>query len=265
MAKEKEKFDFVQPFKDIPGAFKGFPMNLVRMAKDPVKSSAEVKERKKAVMPWMYLFSMLTIVFVVLAALVDALSFLPIISVLGIAYCGFMLWVLKMAARKYGDIECDACKTLITFGDNVKYEVTNKRFEIKREEKKIEKNGIPVEATIKAMGIEHITVAVACKCQACGAEKSFNHDFVSIRCNKIGVKVPYVQSGALLIQYESDVNDAYNSGVIHELGEVRPKSGELQVGGKSASSVTVGNAVEVTLHRSAGSLVEGYFGNELNA
>lgn len=234
------------------------------MAKEPVKSSVEVKERKKQILPFMYLFVLLTLVFAVVAVLVDALSFLPVIPVLGVVYCGFLLWVLKKAAEKFGDIECDACKTLITFGDNVKFEVTNRRFEVKREEKKIEKDGIPVEATIAAKGTEHITVAVACKCQACGAEKSFNHDFVSIRCNKTGVKVPYVQSGALLVRYVADVEDAYKSGAMDELSEVRPQNGELSVGGKSGSSVTVGNDVSVTLHRSAASLVKGYFGNELN-
>ena len=43
MANEKkQKFDFIQPIKDIPNVFKGFPKNIVHIIKDPVKSSAEV-------------------------------------------------------------------------------------------------------------------------------------------------------------------------------------------------------------------------------
>lgn len=43
----KEKFDFIQPIKDIPKSLKGFPKNLIHIWKDPVNNSEEVKARKK--------------------------------------------------------------------------------------------------------------------------------------------------------------------------------------------------------------------------
>ena len=39
----KEKFDFIQPIKDIPKSLKGFPKNLIHIWKDPVESSEQVK------------------------------------------------------------------------------------------------------------------------------------------------------------------------------------------------------------------------------
>ena len=38
-----EKFDFIQPIKDIPKSLKGFPKNLIHIWKDPVNNSEEVK------------------------------------------------------------------------------------------------------------------------------------------------------------------------------------------------------------------------------
>lgn len=261
----KEKFDFVQPIKDIPTALKGFPKNLVSIIKDPVKNSAEVKARKKEIFPYLYLFSALTLVFILLS-LIEVLYFfssIAFVPALGIALCVFLLMVLKKAAEKFADIECNNCKKVITYGDNVQFKVINKSFSVARESKTIEKNNIPVEATIAAKGKELVTVEVTCKCQECGTEKTFTHTFVSMECNKTGVKVPYVQSGALLVTYEADVKNAYADGLTDIGIDVRPVAGELIVGGKAPSSVKVGNDVYITYNRSAEELVKGYFGNDL--
>ena len=262
----KEKFDFIQPLKDIPSAFKGFPKNLVRLWKEPVNSSDEVKTRKKELFPLLYAFAILTIV-IVLLSIIPFLSFLSAVAcipALGVAYCIFLLVVCNAAAKKFADIECDNCKHRIAFDENVTIKVIDKNFTVKKESKTIEKDGIPVQATISAKGEETITVEVGCKCQECGTEKTFTHKFVSMRCNKTAVKIPYTQSGAMLVMFESDLNNAYNSGAMETLGHIRPQSGEVIVGGKSASSKEVGNGVNVTLNRSPEALVEGYFGNDLS-
>lgn len=258
----KEKFDFVQPFKDIPAFFKGFPKNLVHFFKDPINSSVEVAERKKEILPFLYLCVCLLIVMCIPIIFLPNISIILAIPILGILYCAFLLFVLKKAAQKFADIECTNCKERIAFDENVTVKVIKKDFSIKKESKTIEKNGVPYQATISAKGEEKITIEVGCKCQKCGTEKTFTHTFVSLRCNKTAVKIPYVQSGAMLVQFETDLNNAYSAGM-DDLGEIRPQNGEVIVGGKSASSKTVGNDVSVTFHRSPEALVEGYFGNDL--
>ena len=66
----KEKFDFIQPIKDIPKALKGFPKNLIHVWKDPVKNSAEVETRKKEIYPLLYLFAGFYLITVILAVII---------------------------------------------------------------------------------------------------------------------------------------------------------------------------------------------------
>ena len=188
---------------------------------------------------------------------------LAMIPAIGVAICGFLLTVLKKAAQKFADLECDNCKKLIAYDDNVQIRIVNKTFDIKKEDRTIEKNNVPVESTIEVKGTELVTVEITCKCQECGTEKKFMHTFTTMRCNKGAVKIPYVQSEARLIQYESDVREAYENGLC-EVHEIHPVKAEVSVGGKTASSVTTSNGVNITYKRPIESLVKGYFGNELN-
>ena len=260
----KEKIDLLQPFRDIPKFFKGFPKNIVHMWKDPVNSSEEVKARKKEIMPVMYLSVCLFIALFILIIFLPDISIILAIPLIGILYSGFLLMVAKKAAKKFADIECNKCKTRITFGDNVTFEVIDKKFTITDRTKNFnDKNGVPEKSTVEFVGEEKINVKIKCKCQECGDEKEFFHTFVSMRCNKNKTHVPYVQSGALGVAFKRDIENAYPQ-AFEGLGEIRPKSGELVVGGVSASSKTVGDGVNVTFNRSAKDLVEGYFGNDLN-
>ncbi len=268
MAKEKkEKFDFVQPIKDIPAALKGFPKNIVRILKDPVKSSEEVKTRKKEIFPLLYLFIAIALIFVILSAIFSkassvftGIAFVPAVCA---AVCVFLLMALKKAAEKFADIECDNCKKRIAYDEKVQFKVVNKTLNIKKEDKTNDKNGVHASSTISVEGKEITTVEITCRCQGCGTEKTFKHDFVTMECNKTAVKVPYVQSGALLITFESDVKNAYASGILNVEGEIVRKGGEVSVGGKSASTKTVGNDINITYNRSVESLVKGYFGDEI--
>lgn len=262
----KEKFDFIQPIKDIPKSLKGFPKNLIRIWKDPVNDSDEVKARKKEVFPLLYLFVCLFLLMAILSTAIPSLkSILMIVGVVsgfGAAACVFLLVVLKKAAEKFADLECTNCKKRIAFDENVQINVVNKTFNVTKEENVIKKNDIPVEATISVAGKEQVTIEITCKCQECGTEKTFRHDFVTMECNKTAVKIPYVQSGAISLQFEADVRNAYNNGYCN-VDEVNPTKVEVSAAGRSASSRVTDNGVNITYKRSPESLVKGYFGNEL--
>jgi len=246
----KEKFDFIQPLKDIPNALKGFPKNIVHMVKDPVENSEEVKARKKEIFPYLYLCLILFLVLVILSVVIpDASTVLTTVAMVpGLAAvgCGFLLVVLKKAAEKYADLECGNCKKRIAFDDNVQIKVLDRKFTVTKSDKTInDKNNIPVQSTISAMGKETVTLEITCQCQECGTKKTFTHSFVTVECEKSAVKVPYVQSGALLVQYEHDVRN----------------EGAEGFEGKAAG--TTDRGVLIKYIRTPETLVKGYFGNEI--
>ena len=245
----KEKFDFVQPIKDIPKALKGFPKNLIHIWKDPVTNSDEVKERRKEIYPLLYLFVAIFLIMAILGAVIpdisDVLMIVGLIPGFGAVICGFLLVVLKKAAEKFADLECTQCKKRIEFDENVKIEVAKRTFTVTKEDKTIRKDDIPVESTIKAIGKERVVLNVTCKCQACGTEKSFSHEFVTVECEKGAVKVPYVQSGALLVQFEQSVRE----------------DGAEGFEGKKHGTTERG--VNINYIRTPEHLVKGYFGNEI--
>ncbi len=245
----KEKFDFIQPIKDIPKSLKGFPKNLIHIWKDPVKNSDEVKARKKEIFPLLYLFVGIFLIMAIISAIFpDAQNILMIVCMIpgfGAVACGFLLVVLKKAAEKFADLECTNCKKRIAFDENVQIKVIKKNFTVTKEDKTFEKDGIPHHSTIKAMGKEKAVVEITCKCQECGTEKTFTHEFVTVECEKSDHNVPYVQSGALLVQFEQAVRNEGAEGFEgKELG-------------------TTANGVHIKYIRTPESLVRGYFGDEI--
>lgn len=95
----KEKFDFIQPIKDIPKSLKGFPKNLIHIWKDPVNNSEEVKARKKEIFPLLYLFVGIFLIMAIVSAIFpdaqDVLMIVCMIPGFGAVACGFLLMVLK--------------------------------------------------------------------------------------------------------------------------------------------------------------------------
>ncbi len=245
----KEKFDFIQPIKDIPKSLKGFPKNLIHIWKDPVKNSDEVKARKKEIFPLLYLFIGICLVLVILSvAIMKASAVFQTIAIIpgfGAVACGFLLVVLKKAAQKFADLECTNCKKRIAYDGNVQIKVVKKIFTVSKSDKTFEKDGVPHHSTIKASGKEYTTLEITCKCQECGTEKTFTHEFVTVECEKSAVKVPYVQSGAMLVQFEQDVRN------------------EGAEGFEGKSIGTTANGVHIKYIRTPESLVKGYFGNEI--
>lgn len=245
----KEKFDFIQPIKDIPKSLKGFPKNLIHIWKDPVNNSEEVKARKKEIFPLLYLFVGIFLIMAIISAIFrDAQDILMIVCMIpgfGAVACGFLLMVLKKAAQKFADLECTNCKKRIAFDENVQIKVLKKIFTVSKSDKTYEKDGVPHHSTIKASGKEYTTLEITCKCQECGTEKTFTHEFVTVECEKGDSNVPYVQSGAMLVHFEQDVRN------------------EGAEGFEGKKPGTTANGVNIKYIRTPESLVKGYFGNEI--
>ena len=247
----KEKFDFIQPLKDIPKTLKGFPKNIIHIWKDPVTNSEEIVARKKEIFPYIYLFGSILLLFLILSVAIPAtqsvmitLAMIPGFGVIGGV---FLLNVLKKAQQKFSDLECTNCKTRIQYDANVQIKAIKKRFLITTE-KKVMGNPQTVTVTtpmyVKVTGKETVTAEITCKCQECGTEKTFTHDFVTVECEKFQNKIMAVNADAILAQFEQDVRAEGDEGF-------ESKSG------------TTARGVEIKYNRPINTLVCGYFGNEI--
>lgn len=250
----KEKFDFIQPIKDIPRTLKGFPKNIARIVKEPVKTSEQVVERRRDIYPYLYLFSALLVVTFILYATIPAIqdvmlivAMIPGFLVIG---CVFLLNVLKKAAQKFADLECPNCKTQIQYSGDVQMNVLKKDFFVGK--KKDYMSGVDRQHVTRlspmyceVTGKESTTVEITCKCQNCGTSKTFTHTFVTAECNYHESKIAAEQIDVVLMNMEKAVREEGAEGF------------EGKATGKTA------RGVNIKYSRSIGSLVAGYFGNEI--
>ena len=243
----KEKFNFIQPFKDIPKTIKGFPKNLVHIWKDPVQNSEEIAERRKEIFAYIYLFAGLFLLNAILAAVItpaqDVLTVVSIIPGLGVAAGVFLLTVLKKAEEKFADLECSSCKTRIKYDPNVQIETVSKQFIVSKEKQPMSTQNNNA-MYVKITGKEFTKARITCKCQACGAEKTFEHDFVTAECEKFQNNIHPLKADDYLMQYEADV---------------RAEGAE----GFEGKTGTTARGVKISYSRKLESLVFGYFGNEI--
>jgi hypothetical protein len=242
----KEKFDFIQPFKDIPKTLKGFPKNIVHIWKDPVNNSAEIKVRKAEIYPYMYLFVGLFLIFAILCAVIPAastiLSIFGVVFGFGVVICVFLLSVMNKAQRKFSDLECPNCKERIAYSPDVNIEVSNKSFYVTKESRAM--SGSQSAMVLTVSGKEIVKAKITCKCQKCGTEKTFEQTFTTVECERFQNNVHYTNSATLLAQFEQDVR----------------AEGDEGFEGKSG---TTARGVKIKYNRNLKSLVIGYFGNEI--
>lgn len=241
----KEKFDFIQPFKDIPKTLKGFPKNLVHIWKDPVNNSEEIAARKKEIFPYIYLFAGLLLIVLILYMAIPAIQnvMMVVAMIPGFGVIGgvFLLNVMKKAQEKFTDLECPNCKTRIAYNGDVQIKVIDKHFSVSSEKRVMSDK---VTMYVKVVGKETTTVEITCKCQECGTEKTFTHKFVTAECEKFKNKILPKNVDLILVQFEQDVRD----------------EGAEGFEGKSG---TTARGVEIKYHREIATLVCGYFGNEI--
>lgn len=258
MAKEakeaKEKFDFIQPIKDIPKTLKGFPKNIKSIIKDPVKNFDQIKERRRAIYPYIYLMGALLVVFLILGVAIQSIeglmTTLAMVPGLCIVGCVFLLVVLKKAEQKFTDLECPSCKAQIEYSPNVQIKVLKKDFFVSK--KKDYMSGVDRQHATRfspmyceVTGKETTHAEITCKCQKCGTEKTFSHSFVTVECNWHEKDIAAEQIDVVLMNMERAVREEGAEGF------------EDKGLGKTA------RGVNIKYNRSISTLVCGYFGNEI--
>ena len=249
----KEKFDFIQPIKDIPRTLKGFPKNIVRIVKDPVKNNDQIAERRRDIYPYLYLFGALFLIMVIVSVVVPSLQSLLIVVCMvpgfGVLGCVFLLNVLKKAAEKFADLECPNCKAQIQYSSDVIINVLKKDFVVTKKKDYMSSVDRQHVTALSPMycdvnGKETTTAEITCKCQECGTTKSFTHSFVTAECNVHKTNIAAGQMDVILMQIEKDVREEGAEGFE---GKTSPTD----------------RGVSIKYNRQIGAQVVGYFGNTI--
>jgi len=204
--------NLLDPIKDIPKVLKTFPKGLIRLWKDPVKNSEEVAKRKQDLKAWLYVFVPLALLMSILGSAIKAISSITsifmIIGFIGAVYCGFLLFIANKAAKKFGDLECEKCKTRIPYSNEVDYKVLNTVYNVKKEKTSNSGGGMNVKVT----GTERVTVEMNCKCPNCGTPKTFKQEFRTVVCERFETRVSALQADAVMLSFEKDVRQEQKNG-----------------------------------------------------
>ena len=139
---------------------------LKHLWKDPINDMEEAKKRKKQVLPFFLVPFGLFLVLAFLSGVFDSDTLMTISMISGMVSCipAFLLWMIFKIERKFKDIFCDKCKTRMENGDNISYKVLGIR------ETRSQQNGSITITT-------YTNIKFDCKCQNCGAKKTFTHEF----------------------------------------------------------------------------------------
>ena len=272
----KEKFDFMQPIKDIPAFFKGFPKNLVHMWKDPIRNIPEADARKAELMPLLYLSVAVMLVGAILqvALGLDFMAILTFVGVVGIMYCAFLLFVISKGKAKFAALTCNDCNTMLdlhTPEEYAKYvtytvESENTTYDLSHPESK---DGIVPNVTVKGKSVA--TLSVSFVCPNCGKTKTFQYTIEPLKCEKSEKNVRVRDLQFVKANLESDMRsvlDIYQNGdrtqIPYSVQSIYHPNYENRDKFQSGSYGKV-NGVSIRYHRGIGEMVEGLFiRNELN-
>ncbi len=180
---EKEKID-VEKAKAKAKGFFGYIKHLV---KDPVTNSAEAKARRKELLTFLCISLAIVVIPLVIGAILgkilpfevvqvftSIISIPVIIGVVGVLFSGILFLMLVKISMVIKMRECTGCKQQITLDGLVEYKVLRKWVD---KEVSTQNNRTRVTETERAL------VELHCKCQNCGKEKVFNHEFRLARWN----------------------------------------------------------------------------------
>lgn len=274
----KEKFDFIQPIKDIPKTLKGFPKNLVRIWKEPVTNAAQVAERKKEIFPYIYLFAGLFLVLLILSVAIPAVtSVMTVIAMIpgfGLVVCIFLLFVLSKAKAKFAALTCDGCGTMLDikteeeFGKYVSYDIVSDttKFNLSHPSSN---NGIV--SSVRATGEGNAVVLVSFVCPHCGQTKTFKYSITPFKCQREQKNVRVADLELIKTRLEDSVRkvlSVYESAERATLPYTIQSIHHPDYENRAKPQVGLGPEIEgvtIRYHRSIGELVEGLFiRNELN-
>ena len=248
---------------------------LKHIVKDPIQTIAEADERKKEIMPLLYISIALIVVSAVLMTFID-LAFLSIVTLIGLAGAGlsaFLLSIISKAKAKFAALTCDGCNTMISI-DNIDDFNKYVSYEIIKENTSSNvthpgsNNG--VVSVITATGESTAVTTVSFVCPNCGKTKTFRYTITPFKCQREQKNVRVADVEVVKINFENtmrSVMEEYESGdrskIPYSIQSIHSPDYENRT--KPQTSRPVYNGVTIVYHREIDEMVEGLFiRNELN-
>ncbi len=256
--------------------------HLKHVIKDPISTIAEADQRKKELLPLLYISIGVTVVPALLGSLISALGFLMIfafIGFIGVALFGFLLFVVSKAKKKFEAMTCSGCNTMISaetkeaFDKYVSYEILSATTKLNSNISKDGKNELL--CTVSAKGKGTVVAQVSFKCPECGKVNSFKYTIEPFKCEKVEEKVTQSASSILKLEFDKMVNkvlDAYDPNdtatipmSIHSVYHPDHEAAVQKANKPQLISHPEFEGVTITYHRTPTEMIEGLFiRNELN-
>ena len=204
------------------------PKNFLEKIKffltEPVKSSAEADARKKELIPYTLISLGIVVIFLILGMAIapikivfDIIAYIAMFFVFVFGWCLFKSITLK---KKFADLECSNCKTVIKYSPDFKIDVKNKSFSISDKKTQNSKAGIDIEVT----GIETSSVSIGCKCQECGTEKQLNKIFTTVHCTMSQRGVSALTADLIIMEMKKTMQAAYDNGFANCSSDIKIKT-----------------------------------------
>lgn len=185
---------------------------LKHLVKDPVNNLAEADARKKEIMPLLYISLGILAVGIILQVVLklEFMAFLSVIGLLGVAFCGFLFFVLMKVKERYKGLTCSKCNTLAeikTTEEFVKYI----SFTVEKDEavfkgysgSKEPSNG--VYDKVGFSGSSKAVVSVRLTCPHCGEVKQLRYKAEPFKCHAEASKVSVVHFPSVRASLEAAV------------------------------------------------------------
>lgn len=259
---------------------KQFFAYLRHLWKDPIKTVSDCDQRKKEIMPLLYVSIGILVLFVGLS-LIPALDFMATIGgtigLGGIAFCVFLISIANKAKKKFIALTCTKCNTMADlkteedFAKYVNYEVTS--FTVSYDGVSHPGSNDGVVSYVKAQGHADAVVTIQLTCPNCGEVKTLVYTVQPFKCHREEdkVRVPDVEIvksrleatvTKVLETYKTEEGRKEIPFTIHSVHHSEYANRSKPQMGNSAPRV---GEVIIDYHRTIPELVEGFFiHNELN-
>ncbi len=190
---------------------------LKHIVKDPINTIAEADKRKKEIMPLLYVsLGVLALGLILqIAAGLDFMVAFSFIGFVGVAFCGFLFFVISGAKKRFESLTCDKCNTLAeiktpeAFAKYISYVVEKDQAEFQGYSgNKEPTNG--VYSLVKFSGSSKAVLSVQLTCPNCGEVKNLRYSAEPFKCHAEASKVSVINFPTTKVALESAVRAAVN-------------------------------------------------------
>ncbi len=179
---------------------------------EPIKGSADAKKRQKELLPYFFIPLAAAFVFIGLGMAIEPVKIVfDILGYVSLFFTFVFGWCLYKAIalrKKFADLECDKCKTVIKYSPEFTFDTSKRDFTITDSQVQNSKAGVDI--TVR--GVEIVGVAIHAKCQSCGEPKTITKAFKTVHVEAYEKGVSALGAEIRIAQMKKAMQDAYDCG-----------------------------------------------------